>query len=181
LAGRACVPQRLQATSGSTMELYILRHGTAEELSASGKDRDRELTTEGIEETQASGKALRALKVHFDLILASPFARAWKTAEIIAEETGANASVLRRCEALSSGAGVPGILAELKKQKCGSLLLVGHEPELSHLISILLAGSAGLGIQMKKGGLCRLTFTSPEPGHSRLDWFFPPKILTRQH
>ena len=38
------------------MELYILRHGIAEEVSASGADKDRQLTDEGVEKTKAAGK-----------------------------------------------------------------------------------------------------------------------------
>ena len=68
------------------MELYLMRHGIAEEASRTGKDRDRALTEEGIERTRATGKALVQVGVKFDLILSSPYLRAWQTAEIIAHE-----------------------------------------------------------------------------------------------
>jgi phosphohistidine phosphatase len=160
------------------MELYILRHGIAEELSESGADNDRRLTEEGVEKTKAAGKALCKLGTRFDLILASPFARAWKTAELIADALDCRKS-LHQCLALSSGKGSPAILSELKKVNSPSVLLVGHEPELSGLISTLLAGSPGLAITMKKGGLCKLSCISAEPGGARLEWLLTAKHLCR--
>ena len=160
------------------MEIYILRHGIAEESSRSGRDRDRELTVEGIEKTRAGGKALRKLGVEFNLVLASPFARARKTAEIVAEELGCQ-GMLKECDALASGESAAGVLAELKKaaptHEC--VLLIGHEPDLSLLISILLSGQPRLGIAMKKGGLCKLSCDSPEPGGAILHWLLTAKLL----
>ena len=61
------------------MDLYILRHGIAEEQSKSGQDHTRALTDEGRRKTCHSGKALKEMGVCFDLILTSPFARALQT------------------------------------------------------------------------------------------------------
>ena len=161
------------------MDLYILRHGIAEDISASGADRDRELTAEGRRKTHESGQALRKFDVAFDRVLASPFVRAWQTAEIIVEELGCP-RLLTRCDALSSGAPVQNLLAELKRIDYASLLIVGHEPDLSRLISILLGGDDHLAITMKKGGLAKLRFAAHiEPGHARLEWLLAPKHLCR--
>jgi phosphohistidine phosphatase len=162
------------------MELYILRHGIAEETSHSGKDRDRALTTEGREKTRAAARALRRMEVTFDTVLSSPFVRAWQTAEIIAEELGCQ-KILRECEALSSGAPLKGVIAELGKvsEMSASVLAVGHEPDLSRLVSVLLCGSTEIAITMKKGGLAKLTCERPEPGNSRLEWLLGPKHLSR--
>jgi phosphohistidine phosphatase SixA len=37
------------------------------------------------------------------------------------------------------------------------VLLVGHEPYLSNLISLLLSGHTNICINLKKGGLCSLS------------------------
>ena len=79
------------------MDLYILRHGIAEETSATGRDRDRSLTDEGREKTCAAGKALRRMDIAFDLVLSSPFVRARQTADIVAEELKCR-EILRECE-----------------------------------------------------------------------------------
>lgn len=162
------------------MELYVLRHGLAEEQSHSGKDRDRVLTAEGIKKTRTSGKALRKMELQFDLVLASPFVRAWQTAEIVVEECGCG-KALQRCDALSSGAPMSGVLEEITRAaaKCNSVMIVGHEPDLSKLISVLLSGSPGLAITMKKGGLAKLMLAVGEPGTARLEWLLSPKHLCR--
>jgi phosphohistidine phosphatase len=162
------------------MDLYIFRHGIAHELSRSGHDRDRELTSEGEQKTRDAGKALRKLGVEFDLVLSSPFARAWQTAEILVKELKCE-DLLRKCEALASGEPSAGVLAELKREarKSNSILLVGHEPDLSQLISILLSGSPRLSIVMKKGGLCKLTCDVPDAGAATLEWLLTPKLFER--
>ena len=162
------------------MEIYILRHGLAEEASRTGRDSDRELTPEGVARTRATGQALRKLGTQFDIILASPYVRAWATAELVADELGCP-NLLKKCPPLASGESPDGVLAELKRvgrtHEC--VLLVGHEPDLSQLISILLSGSPRLGIEMKKGGLCRLACNTPEPGAAILNWLLTSKLLER--
>jgi len=162
------------------MDLYILRHGIAEEVNESGHDRDRMLTEEGIEKTRAAGKALRKLNLQFDAILTSPFARARQTAEIVAEELDAT-NLLHLVDELSADSSTVRALAGLQKaiRKHVSVLVVGHEPILSELISLLLCGSPKLSITMKKGGFCKLYCARPEPGTARLDWLLSPKHFCR--
>ena len=160
------------------MDLYFFRHGLAEDASRSGLDRDRELTAVGIEKTRAAGQAFRKLGVQWDLALASPYARAWKTAEILVEQLDCQ-DRLQACGALASGQPPAPLLAELQRQspQFTSILLVGHEPDLSHLISLLLTGSPRLSLTMKKGGLCRLSCHSPEPGTAALEWLLTSKLF----
>src|SRR6185295_1762238 len=96
------------------MELYILRHGLAEEQSDTGRDRDRALTAEGKEKTHSAGKAMRKMDVEFDLVLSSPFVRAWQTAGIIVAKLDC-ATTLQKCDALSSGAAIDELLEAIKK------------------------------------------------------------------
>jgi phosphohistidine phosphatase SixA len=64
------------------------------------------------------------------------------------------------------------VLEALKKVEGSyqSVLLVGHEPDLSQWLSVLLSGSLDLGITMKKGGLAKLTCMTADPGSARLEW-----------
>jgi len=157
-----------------------MRHGIAEEASGTGQDCDRELTGEGVEKTEAAGRGLREMGVKIDVLLSSPYARAWSTAEIIAKALGA-AAKLKRCEALSSGRSAGEQLAEIGKmaRPLAALLLVGHEPDLSRLISILLSGREGLPVMMKKGALCKLSCARVEPGAAQLDWLMTARQLGR--
>jgi phosphohistidine phosphatase len=162
------------------MELYIMRHGIAEEVSASGRDRDRVLTREGEERTRETGKVLRKLGIEFDAILASPYARAWQTAELVASELDCK-RLLRPVEPLgcesSAAKAAKSLVPETARST--SVLVVGHEPILSEMISLLISGASGLAISMKKGAICKLTCVRPEPGGCRLDWLLPSKHLCR--
>ena len=162
------------------MDLYLMRHGIAEEVSETGQDRDRVLTEEGIDRSGTSAKAMRKLGIEFDVIFASPYARAWRTAEIVADELGGR-KLLHALEALGCESSALGALNELKKvtRNFASVLIVGHEPILSELISLLLSGSSGLSIVMKKGGLCKMACVRPEAGGGRLDWLVTSKHLCR--
>jgi phosphohistidine phosphatase SixA len=58
------------------------------------------------------------------------------------------------------------------------IMLVGHEPYLSELISVLLAGRTGLPLTLKKGGLCKLSITDPRYGLcATLEWLVAPQVL----
>lgn len=157
-----------------------MRHGIAEEASVTGSDRDRRLTGEGVQRSHESGKALRKLGIAFDAIFSSPYPRAWKTAGIIAEEVGAK-GLLQEMEELEADSSAVESLTALNRvgKGKGSVLVVGHEPILSELISILLSGSSKLSIAMKKGAVCKLTCVRPEPGGCRLDWLVTSKQLCR--
>jgi phosphohistidine phosphatase SixA len=60
-----------------------------------------------------------------------------------------------------------------------SVALVGHEPCLSSLASLLAAGDTGvLKLELKKGGVTFLVSDGdPAPGRSLLRWSVSPKIL----
>jgi phosphohistidine phosphatase len=156
-----------------------MRHGIAEETSATGLDCDRELTAEGREKSRQAGKALRKLGVKFDLLLSSPFARAWETARLVAEEAAGGGSHLHRCEAFACGQPLAGAIAELRKRARAhsSILAVGHEPDLSQMISLLLSGESRLAIHMRKGAICKLSFGAFDLGAASLEWFLTSKQL----
>ena len=72
------------------MEIYILRHGIAVERGTPGckKDSDRPLTEEGERKMWQIAKAMLRMDLKFDLILSSPYIRAKRTAEVVAETLG---------------------------------------------------------------------------------------------
>lgn len=56
-----------------------------------------------------------------------------------------------------------------------NLLLVGHEPDLSKLISLLVAGKIGPGFALKKAGLAKLEVESLRAGQcATLAWLLTP-------
>ena len=164
-----------------TMNLYLLRHGIAVEPGTPGyeKDADRPLTPEGERKLRQIADAMEALDLAFDFILSSPYLRARQTAEIVAQPFKARKR-LELSDSLTPG-GSPKKLVELLNRlqpPPEDVLLVGHEPYLSGLISLLASGEATLAVVMKKGGLCKLSTESLKYGRcAALEWLLTPKQM----
>ena len=164
-----------------TMNLYILRHGIAVEPGTPGyeKDADRPLTPEGERKLLHIAEAMEALDLTFDLILSSPYLRARQTAEIIAEALKAPKK-LELSDSLVPGGSTKKLVELLTHLQPApeSVLLVGHEPYLSGLISLLASGETTLAVVMKKGGLCKLSTESLTHGRcAALEWLLTPKQM----
>ena len=163
------------------MDLYILRHGIAVEPGTPGyeRDADRPLTPEGERKLRQVADAMKALDLSFDLVLSSPYLRARQTAEIVVAALGERKR-LELSDTLTPGGSVKKLVELLNyRETCPeSVLLVGHEPDLSGLISLLVSGKASFAVAMKKGGLCKLTTESLKPGRcAALQWLLTPKQM----
>ncbi len=167
----------------TSMELYILRHAMAEAAPnpPSGGDSRRRLTAEGAEKMRRAAKGIKTLKLSFDLILSSPYLRAKETAEIVADVLHADRR-LEMTSLLQPDGNLKEFIEELKKKHSDkkSVLLVGHEPGLSRLISVLISGGTQASIEMKKGALCKLNAESLEHGRcAALEWLMTNRQLRR--
>ena len=164
-----------------SMDLYILRHGIAVEPGTPGyeDDADRPLTPEGQRKLGQIADAMEALDLSFDRIISSPYVRARETAEIVAEALGAD-KTLELSDTLTPGGSFKRLVELLNRLEPSpkSVLLVGHEPYLSGLISLLVSGKETFGVVMKKGGLCKLTTESLKHGRcAALQWLLTPKQM----
>ena len=123
---------------------------------------------------------MRKMELSFDLILSSPFLRARQTAEIAADELKLKKR-LEFFDGLVPGGNPKALIQKLNELKPApkNVLLVGHEPYLSRLISLLVSGSAdAAAIEMKKGGLCKLEAVELRHGQcARLAWLLTPSQM----
>jgi phosphohistidine phosphatase len=164
------------------MNVYLLRHGiaVARDHPATALDGERPLTAKGVKRMRREARGLRRLNISFSTVLTSPVIRARQTAEIIAETLGLE-SHLEEISGLAPESSVDHLLFGLSRfQDRDHLLLVGHEPLLSHAASILLAGKGGreVKLELKKGGLCRIeTDGLPPTTAGILHWLLTPKQL----
>jgi phosphohistidine phosphatase len=163
------------------MNLYLLRHGIAvvrDDLDFK-RDAERPLTPEGNRQLRQNAAAMRKMGLRFDLILSSPYLRAKQTAEIVAKSLKQQKKLAFSNE-LTPG-GNPRVLIQhlnAAHPKPKAVLLVGHEPYLSRLIGLLTTGETNLGMDLKKGGLCKLE--TEELSHGRcatLAWLLTPKQM----
>jgi len=153
------------------MQLYFLRHGEADWPGWTNPDDERPLTDFGKKEVRQVAKFLNRLKVTPDLFVTSPLPRALQTAEVAAEQLKTK---LRQDEALEPGFGISELSTVLKRHRSKVLMLVGHEPDFSSVISAL----TGAFLKLSKAGVA-LVDIDPETEKGRLLWLFPPKFARK--
>src|ERR1035441_9919147 len=83
------------ANGGALMELYLFRHGIAEEAAPGQSDAKRALTDEGRKKTAEVVAAARRAGVEPSLIVSSPYVRAVETAQIAVEGFGYKGEIIR--------------------------------------------------------------------------------------
>lgn len=134
------------------MRLYLVRHGKAEKQSPTGRDEDRPLQPRGERQSRWLGETLVRLAEgdRPALLLASPALRADQTARIINEQLHADCKTE---PALNLGEPVEHVLDLLKTHpgRHAPLMLVGHNPTMEILLSILVEGVEGEAAEMRTG------------------------------
>lgn len=158
------------------MELYILRHGIADEGRPGQSDSERALTAEGKKKLLSVLKVARLGGVAPTLILTSPFRRAKETAEIAVQVLGYKGDVIQTQTLIPSGR-PEAVWDELRIHKDhGQVLLAGHEPLFSALTAYLLQ-SPNLQVDFKKGAILRVDLErfSAEP-RGVLKWMLIPRL-----
>lgn len=152
------------------MYLYFLRHGEADWPDWNQPDDERPLTKYGKKEMREVAAFLKRVKATPDLIVTSPLPRASQTAEIAAERLKIKC---REDKLLAPGFDKSGLERLLKKYPEESLMIVGHEPDFSGVISEL----TGASLKLSKAGVALVDLTRSWR-EGRLLWLFPPKIAT---
>ena len=163
------------------MNLFILRHGLAIEPGTHrlSSDAERPLTPKGKQKVAEVARAMKAMEISFNLILTSPYVRAKQTAEIVAAKLHAQKR-LEFADELKPGGSMDELIERIREADGApeNVLLVGHEPYLSNLISLLVFGDMGASITMKKAGLCKVSAERLECGRcASLEWLLTAKVM----
>lgn len=162
------------------MELYLIRHGIAQERDLAIQDEERSLTKIGQDKTKKVAKRLYELGLRFEMILTSPLTRTHQTAEILIETQ--LSSQLQVSTELAPNGNINSWINWLEQQNYqpdSKLALVGHQPDLGEWASMLVWGEANDGLILKKAGIIGLnlpTMRSPI-GNSQMFLLTPPKLL----
>ncbi|MFB5600436.1 MAG: phosphohistidine phosphatase SixA, partial [Nitrososphaeraceae archaeon] len=144
-----------------------MRHGYAgKRVPDPMKDLERTLTVEGKKEVKNIAKSLKKLEIKFDIILSSPLPRALQTAMIIQAEYKLKNKVELCDELIPKQANKLLLYNKLTSHKAFfSILIVGHEPYLSNMISDVISKDSGKTnnnlntsnrIVLKKSGLSKI-------------------------
>lgn len=160
-----------------------MRHGEAVKnirSDSAASDANRPLTLSGKKEIEELSYSIKKLNIKFSNILSSPLRRAHQTAFIVSKIFNITER-LEDWDELKPEAGKQTLIGRLSKLKQdSSILLVGHEPILSTLISEIAFGNPNGNLVLKKGGLARLRILSNFPQMSgELRWLLTPRLIRR--
>lgn len=147
--------------------LYIVQHGKAYPKDV---DPDRKLTEEGVKETEALGSFLMKAGVKIDKIIHSGKTRARMTAEILGRYLGISDIV--ESDGLNP-LDDPMIWVERLKDIHEDLMIIGHMPQLSKLVSILLDSSREIVKIRNSSVLC----LENEEGRWVIKWYITPDLI----
>jgi phosphohistidine phosphatase len=162
-----------------SMQVYLLRHGIAEEERSGLSDADRALTQDGRRKLRHTLQTASQADVRPTLVLTSSMRRAVETAEIAQEVFKYNGELVRT-EALLPNSSVHEVWNEIRVHAAEPVIvLVGHNPQFGELAGYLL-GAPELQIDVKKGSLLRIDFEnfSSQP-KGILRWFLIAKLALR--
>lgn len=160
---------------GGALKLYMLRHGLAGNRSEwKDDDTKRPLTEEGKEKIEDAAASIAKWDLHLDVIITSPYTRAYQTAEIVARKLKLLDRLVKD-DRLGYGFDVDKLAKILSGYpKANVLMFVGHEPDFSETIARLIGGGH---VVMKKGGLACIDLPDPQAMAGELLWLVPPKLM----
>ena len=161
------------------MEILFIRHAIAEEREVfhsphPKSDALRPLTEQGEKKFRKAAQGLHKIFGAPHLIVSSPYKRALQTAQIFANLY--NNMEISQTELLTPEK-KPDLFInwiETQEKFYERIVVVGHEPHLSHLISFALTGNAGAFINVKKGSAILLNY---ENKRYMLQWALKPNQL----
>jgi phosphohistidine phosphatase len=156
--------------------LFIRHAAAADRAMFGGSDLERTLTDEGRKEARAMFKALAALYPEPNLVISSAAVRARETAEIFSS-CFAKAK-LAESKLLNPGSGFREfrkLVAELSG-KPDFIVVVGHEPDFSHILGHITA-DGGLRIDVKKASCIEVDINSVCKGE--LKALLTPKAVAK--
>ncbi len=162
------------------MNLFFFRHGVAVDRDPKSFPDDalRPLTLKGEDRVRAVCDTMQALELSFDAVLSSPYLRARQTAEIVVAALGLRRGLAIRGELRPGGDG-RALIRHLNRLTAENVLLVGHEPDLSGLLSLLVSGQPDVAIELKKNGLAKIEVAQRlKFGRcATLNWLLTPRQL----
>jgi len=159
------------------MFVYFLRHASAGQrgTASAKKDEKRALDKDGIEQCGYIGRALTALGVQVDVIVSSPLKRSTQTAALVGNEMGHEGKLVTE-SALRPEAAFADFQKLLEKYaRQDSILLVGHNPNLSEFLGRVISDGGGEAVvELKKGAIAKVEMRR---NAGSLSWCITPRIL----
>ena len=160
------------------LELLVMRHAKSDWDAGAGHDHERPLAERGVKAARKVGRFLAAAEMVPELVICSTAVRARTTVELAAEAGNWRCPV-EHTRAFY-GAEPAAVVAEIASRVAPPrLMVVGHEPTWSELVSLLVGGG---GVRMATAAVACLElpaneWSAIEPGAGRLVWLVTPKLM----
>jgi phosphohistidine phosphatase len=161
------------------VNLLIVRHAIAFERDHHRwrDDAARPLSPMGVKRARNAAAGLRVFCQAPDRLVSSPLRRAVQTAQILTESAGWPRAEL--APELSPGVPAADVLKLLDRERVERVAIVGHQPDLSALLTLCLIGDGrSVAIDIKKNAVACVSFGgSPRAGRATLEWLATPRML----
>lgn len=146
------------------MNVFIVRHAYAIPRESGIPDANRYLTPKGRMVFRKTAKSMIRAGASPEVIVTSPLVRSVQTAEILSERMGFLGDILVSDE-LSPGFSLPNLRRIFRSiPDAREAALVGHDPDLSDLLTSLLPLPDGF--RLKKGAAVAMRIDPASPGSS---------------
>jgi phosphohistidine phosphatase len=159
--------------------LLVMRHAKSDWGVVSGGDHERVLARRGIKAARRIGRFLTESGMPPDLVISSTAVRALTTAELAADAGKWSCEIAARRDFYASDPGrVLGVIHEIGNG-VGRLLIAGHEPTWSTLVTWLIGGGR---VRMPTAAVACLDLPHGDwadlgPATCQLRWLVTPKTL----
>jgi phosphohistidine phosphatase len=161
------------------LELLIMRHAKSDWGAGLASDLERPLARRGTKAAKRMGKLLTGIGAAPDLILSSPAVRARTTAELANSAGGWNAPM--EIVPAFYGGSCEDVIEAIRTAPVSAarILVAGHEPTWSDLVSVLIGGAA---VAMPTAAVACLAVPGQAwprlgPGGAELQWHVTPAML----
>ncbi len=159
--------------------LLVMRHAKSDWGRGGSSDHDRPLAARGIKAARRMGRFLSESGIVPDLIVSSTAARALQTAELASEAGDWSCAIATSADFYGGDVErvVEAVLAV--DPEIDRLLITGHEPTWSSLVSWLMGGGC---VRMPTAAVARLDlpvggWAQIGAGSCELRWLVTPKML----
>ncbi len=157
------------------MNIYLIRHGEAEETSEGKPHEERSLTLNGVETIKSSIEVWEKFINNFDIILTSPLKRAKQTAIIINSVFKPSFEVVEEICLLNGGL-TEDLLSIARTLSLDDIAMVGHQPDLGNHIASMV-GSNDKNLRIPPAVIAKISFKDkPVIGNGVLEFLLPPVI-----
>jgi phosphohistidine phosphatase len=153
------------------MKTYLIQHG---KCLSKAEDPERPLSAQGIAEIEQMTDFLNGIGVSVDRLYHSGKLRAAQTAEIILSKETGPAKIEQR-KGLAPLDDVVDVANEIRAMR-DRIMVVGHLPHLSRLVSILITGKASQEIVCFQHGAILCLVCNEGDNQWRIGWMTFPEI-----